>query len=1118
MGQASFGPALNAYRLYGDGSESGSAALAAQDTPYDADVSSGNVKVHVRVRVDETGGANGGNTDTWQLQVKKNTGSWVNVTASSSDFKTDTASGLTDDGATTDRSTDPISNPGSGAFHAGVQEEGDGVLTHKLVKNDFTEHVYAGEVVSADVADSDQLTFRVSLNGGIPGLLHNVTPTIDITKGSGTQTVVPDGVASVAAVGSPTVIPGAVTIVPDGVAEIGAVGLAVVVMVIAATAIASVGAVGQPAVAPGPVTIVPDGVASVGAVGSPDLAYRVKPRGVTSSFELLVCDADINLGTSGYSASGPQLFPHIDEGVAEHDGDSTWIQSWDVSGDHYVHMALPTLVGEIDPDGKFVIYLKARATSGVSAVSRVGIWEDGVLIVEEGIGTSIISQQYQTYRVQLNSGAVADKTKLELRQLTTVGGELLRITAIDVLVPILPVGDPAISQEVQPDGVAAANGVGQPAITPGPVTIVPDGVAAASAVGLPAVSLDAQVIAPDGIASTAALGTPSLAYEVQPDGVASVGAVGAPSLAYEVQPDGIAATNALGLPIIAPVISPTGVAEINALGTPAISQEVQPTGVAEANALGSPSLTYLVVPAGIASAEAFGSPAVSQEIVATGIAEINAVGLPHVSPQLIVPTGVASASVVGLPVVSQAVSTQTILPDGIAADNALGLPSISPQLIEPAGIAHANAIGLADVVGPIVPTGVAETNAIGLADVLNVTGDQPIAPTGVPHANAVGLHTVDSSVGTVTIFPESELNGQAFGLPTVVYVVRPISVPDPAFDAFESEVGEPSVYTRIAATGIASAAVVGKPRIANGVLPTGIASVAAVGSHTVATGPVSIVPSGLKSEPNIGLPVVALQTISPTGVGSIGTLGLPSLTLNVVVTGLADADAFGLPTVGVPGQPTIAVQGVASAAVVGLPVISPVMAVAGHLNASAVGLPSIATGPVAILPTGVASSAAVGLPLVSHRQTIGATWPIIVFDTVGEPAVLLLGHVVSTGVASAEAIGFPAIVLRPAVVPTGIVSVSSTGSPSISTGNIVPTGIESVAVVGESRVTPGSLNPIPDGIAHANALGLPTVLLTGFNRSIGVDRTTPIDPDEARSTGLREDCTRTTDIEPETIR
>lgn len=76
-------PALTqaSFRLYADGTESGSSALAAQDANYTADISGGDVNLALRVRLQETNAGNGDSTDDYKLQFQINgAGSWKDVT------------------------------------------------------------------------------------------------------------------------------------------------------------------------------------------------------------------------------------------------------------------------------------------------------------------------------------------------------------------------------------------------------------------------------------------------------------------------------------------------------------------------------------------------------------------------------------------------------------------------------------------------------------------------------------------------------------------------------------------------------------------------------------------------------------------------------------------------------------------------------------------------------------------------------------------------------------------------------------------------------------------------------------------------------------------------------
>lgn len=70
----------DSFRFYADGSESGSTPLEAKDTNHDADISGGDVDLGLRIRLQETSGANASPTDDYQLQYELNdSGTWYDT-------------------------------------------------------------------------------------------------------------------------------------------------------------------------------------------------------------------------------------------------------------------------------------------------------------------------------------------------------------------------------------------------------------------------------------------------------------------------------------------------------------------------------------------------------------------------------------------------------------------------------------------------------------------------------------------------------------------------------------------------------------------------------------------------------------------------------------------------------------------------------------------------------------------------------------------------------------------------------------------------------------------------------------------------------------------------------
>lgn len=179
-GGSMFTPHFNAWRFYDDDAgEAASTALAAEDINHTINADS-NVAFQFRARIDETGGADGTTMHDYQVQYAKNGGIATDLTTTDSgDGIRAVAAGLTNDNATTDRSSEPISNPGSGSFVAGEQSDDGLVDNMQLTANNFTEHAYGIEIVSANVADTDYFEFSFSSPGGI---VNNVTPRMTVSK------------------------------------------------------------------------------------------------------------------------------------------------------------------------------------------------------------------------------------------------------------------------------------------------------------------------------------------------------------------------------------------------------------------------------------------------------------------------------------------------------------------------------------------------------------------------------------------------------------------------------------------------------------------------------------------------------------------------------------------------------------------------------------------------------------------------------------------------------------------------------------------------------------------------------------------------------------------------
>ncbi len=177
------------FRFYEDGTESGSSPIAAEDVNLTSRDVSSDSQVHVRWGIQETGGASGnGFLDNWFLFASKNSGTFFQVTTSTSDVKADSASSLIDDANTTNRGVDGISD-GTGSFLPGKQVE-EGLIQARLLATNFSEYVFSTILIAADLSDGDTIDFQLRSPSNAEGaIINSITPRITVSKGG---TVVQD--------------------------------------------------------------------------------------------------------------------------------------------------------------------------------------------------------------------------------------------------------------------------------------------------------------------------------------------------------------------------------------------------------------------------------------------------------------------------------------------------------------------------------------------------------------------------------------------------------------------------------------------------------------------------------------------------------------------------------------------------------------------------------------------------------------------------------------------------------------------------------------------------------------------------------------------------------------
>lgn len=169
--------AQNAYRFYEDGAENTSTALGSQDTALSRDVTADS-NIQLRIRIQETGGANGATTDDYRLQRNIAGAGFGDVTTTSTGVKGFNSASLTDAGTTTQRLTN-----GTGSFVAGEIAETGLVTDRQVTASNYMELLYSLTLVAAELSNGQAVTFRVLVNGNT--MTYNVTPTLNVTKAGG---------------------------------------------------------------------------------------------------------------------------------------------------------------------------------------------------------------------------------------------------------------------------------------------------------------------------------------------------------------------------------------------------------------------------------------------------------------------------------------------------------------------------------------------------------------------------------------------------------------------------------------------------------------------------------------------------------------------------------------------------------------------------------------------------------------------------------------------------------------------------------------------------------------------------------------------------------------------
>jgi hypothetical protein len=148
---------LKAFRFYEEGSESGSTAIAAQDTNITRDDALA-PNFHLRFGVQNTTASAGDVNSKFFLWYRKNAGSWAAVTDSTTNVQGVASAGLTNGASNTTQRLAGL----TGTFEAGdsLDDPGNLSIQAELLASGNTEHVVSLHLIAADLVGNDELEFK----------------------------------------------------------------------------------------------------------------------------------------------------------------------------------------------------------------------------------------------------------------------------------------------------------------------------------------------------------------------------------------------------------------------------------------------------------------------------------------------------------------------------------------------------------------------------------------------------------------------------------------------------------------------------------------------------------------------------------------------------------------------------------------------------------------------------------------------------------------------------------------------------------------------------------------------------------------------------------------------
>ncbi len=188
-----FAPQMQNFRFYDDDAgEAASTPLQAQDVDHTNSNAGADVTLQIRILIQNTTVEDGGSMNDYRLEYDKNgTGRIAVPTSNSGEGISAATAGLTNDAATTDRSTDPITG-GTGSFVAGEQSTDGTVNDMQLTGSNFTEHVWGVTMYDANLSDADKFDFYVAMSQEVAPAAADV-PRITIDKNANVTRSPPQG-------------------------------------------------------------------------------------------------------------------------------------------------------------------------------------------------------------------------------------------------------------------------------------------------------------------------------------------------------------------------------------------------------------------------------------------------------------------------------------------------------------------------------------------------------------------------------------------------------------------------------------------------------------------------------------------------------------------------------------------------------------------------------------------------------------------------------------------------------------------------------------------------------------------------------------------------------------